>query len=281
MKLKFLFLSVIGAGLLSSCVTTPYYQVLKATPSTKMEVDNNALVYENEDCKVKYNLWSEGGNANFQFYNKTEKNIYLNLDESFFILNGISYNYFKNRIFSNSSNTTASNISGATASTSATGVNYLDLIQTNRISRTNVNGVISSSGHSVSYYEEKIVCIPAKSSKIVTEYSITESLFRDCDLLKYPTKKQVKTKTFSKSESPFVFSNRIAYSFTKTDSLVRVENEFYVSEISNNPESLFIEYKYDEFCGQKNMVISKHYRMYSPSTFYVKYSQGQDLFWKH
>lgn len=280
MKTKKILLSALIAIMLTSCVSTSYFQVYKTVPSDKLVVKDNLLVYEDENCKVSYNLWGEGGNIGFQFFNKTDKNIYLNLEESFFILNGISYNYFRNRVFTNSTSSGATTSRGATATKSVTGLNYLDLIQTNRISATNTGGIMTSSGFSVSYNEEKIICIPSKTSKIISEYNINESLFRDCDLFKYPTKKQIKSKMFSKEQSPLVFSNRIAYSIGQTDNLIKFENEFYVTEISNYPESEMFELKYDEYCGQESMTMTKYFKNVSADKFYIKYSKGLDT-WEH
>jgi hypothetical protein len=280
MKTKKILFSVLIAMMLTSCVSTSYFQVYKTVPSDKLVIKDNLLVYEDENCKVSYNLWGEGGNIGFQFFNKTDENIYLNLEESFFILNGISYNYFRNRAFTNSTSSGATTSRGATATKSVTGLNNLDLIQTNRISATNTVGIMTSSGFSVSYNEEKIICIPSKTSKIISEYNINESLFRDCDLFKYPTKEQIKSKTFSKEQSPLVFSNRIAYSIGQTDNLIKFENEFYVTEISNYPKSEIFESKYDEYCGQKNMTMTKYFKNVSADKFYIKYSKGQDI-WKH
>lgn len=265
---------------LTSCVSKSYFQVYKTAPSDKLVVKNNLLVYEDENCKVSYNLWGDGGNIGFQFFNKTDKNIYLNLEESFFILNGFSYNYYRSRVFTSSTSSGATTSRGTTATKSVTGYNYLDLIQTNIISATNTVGLMTSSGFSVSYNEEKIVCIPSKTSKIISEYSINQSLFRDCDLFKYPTKKQIKSKTFSKEQSPLVFSNRIAYTCGQNDNLTKFENEFYVTEISNYPERKMFELKYDEYCGQKSMTMTKYFKNISAYKFFIKYSKGKDT-WKH
>jgi hypothetical protein len=249
-------------------------------PSDKFVVKDNLLFYEDENCKVSYNLWKKGGNIGFQFFNKTGKNIYLNLEESFFILNGVSYNYYKSRVFTSSKSSGASTAGGVTATKSVTGLNSSDLIQTNKISATNTVGIMASSGFSVSYNEEKIVCIPSKTSKIISEYNINESLFTDCDLFKYPNKKQIKSKTFSIEQSPLVFSNRIAYAIGQADNLIKLENVFYVSEIANYPESEMYEFKYDEYCGQKSMTRTRYFKNVAPDMFYIKYNKGQDS-WKH
>jgi hypothetical protein len=279
-NMKLIFIAII-AVLMTSCATTSfYYQVYKATPSDKLITKENFLIYEDENCKVSYNLWKEDGNIGFSFYNKTDKNIFLNLEESFFILNGIAYDYYRNRVFTNSTSSGATTSRAATASKSVTGINYLDLLQTNRIQTTSSVGLITSAGYSISYNEEKVICIPSKTSKIITEYNINGSLYRDCDLFKYPTKKQIKSKSFSKAESPIVFSNRIAYTVGQSDNLIKFENEFYVSEISNYPEREITELRQEEFCGKKSTTKTKYFKDVSPNKFYIKYTKGQDT-WKH
>lgn len=276
---KALFFALISV-LLTSCVSTSFYQVYKASPTDKSKFKENLLVYEDDNCKVSYNLWSDGGNIGFQFLNKTDKNIYLNLDESFFILNGQSYKYYKNRVFTNSTNSGISQTTGISQSKSVTGFNYLDLIQTNSISATNTSNKMLSKGYSVSISEEKIVCIPSKTSKIISEYSINNSLFRSCDLYKYPTKKQINTKTFSKEDSPIKFSNRIAYTIGQSDNLIKFENEFYIAEITNYPENEMYERKFDEYCDQRSTATIKILKKFSADKFYIKYNKGQDL-WRH
>lgn len=164
MKTPKFIISVMIVLLLSSCVSTAYYQIYKATPTDTTLLKDNQLVYDDENCQVSYNLWDEGGNIGFRFYNKTNENIYLNLEESFYVFNGLAHNYFKNRVYTNSS---------------GTGNNLVN------------------SAYSITFNEEKIVVIPPKSTKVIAEYSINKSLYRDCDLFKYPTKKRVKTKSFS------------------------------------------------------------------------------------
>lgn len=281
MKTKLNLISTaIIAVLLTSCATTSFYQVYKAVPTDKSIKIDNYLIYEDDNCKISYDFWGEGGNIGFYIYNKTVENIYLDLEQSFFVLNGIAYDYYKNRVYTHSTSSGATSSKATTASKSVTGFNYLDLPQTNRIQASNSIGVMTSSGFSISYNEEKVICIPSKTSKIISEYNINESLFRDCDLFKYPTKKQIKSKMFSKEQSPLVFSNRIAYSIGQTDNLIKFENEFYVTEISNYPESEMFESKYDEYCGQKSMTMTKYFKNVSADKFYIKYSKGQDT-WKH
>jgi hypothetical protein len=257
-----------------SCGSTSYFQVFKATPSNKLIVNDNALFFEDENCKVSYNLWSQGGNIGFQFYNKTDNNMYLHLDESFFILNGFSYNYYGNRTYTETNSSAAANSSEVSLSSSVTGINQSDLIQNNRVSLSDATAVFRSSGTAVSYSEEKIICIPAKTTKIVSEYLINKSFIRDCELTKYPTKGNEKIKSYTKEQSPFTFSNRLAYSTGKNMNLIKFENEFYVSEISNHPESDIIETEYDKICGRKGTRLKKYFKKAPVNQFYVMYKKA-------
>lgn len=281
MNARKILLTLLVSVLLSSCASRSYYQVYKATPTDKLVLKDGLLVYEDGSCMVSYDFWGDGGDIGFLFFNKTDKNIYLNLEESFFILNGVTYNYFRNRVFTTSTNSGAITTRAASASKSVTGINYNDLLQTNRLSVTNSLGLMASSSFSVSYNEEKIICVPSKTSKRISEYIINESLFRDCDLLRYPKPSQIKTKTFSKEQSPFVFSNRITYTIGQNENLMKFENEFYVTEISNYPENELFDFEYEKYCDEKSTYMTGFFKQDSADKFYIKYSK--DLFdeWEH
>lgn len=270
MKTKSLFIVVLFAVLLVGCMPKSYYQMFKVAPTSSVALKDNYLVYEDDNCKVSYDFWGDGGDIGFRFYNKTAQSIYLNLEESFFVLNGVAYDYYQNRVYTNSLST------GATTNKAVTRVGYFDL---NLVS-TNAIGLATSAAHSVSYNEEKTVCIPSMTSKTISEYTVNKTLYRDCDLLKYPSKREVKTKKFTKTDSPFVFSNRIVYSLSANGNPVKFENEFYVTEITNYPDEEITELKYEEFCNQKSDLQKSFFKSVTPDAFYINYKKGTD-YWKH
>lgn len=282
-----LLITAVIAVCLASCGVPVYYQMYKAVPTEQTLKNDNYYCYEDVNCKVTYDFWDEGGNIGFRFYNKTDQSIYLNLEQSFLVLNGVAYDYFRNRAFSYSSTSgftntkTTSSYKNGSSSASVIGVNYLSLLQSNSIQAqygagsTSGVGLIASSGFTVSYNEDKVICIPAKTSKVITEYKITESLFRDCGLLKYPTKKQIKSLKFTKAESPIVFTNRITYNVELSEP-IKFENEFYVAEISNYSEGDFLESTYDKYCGEKSANPVWYFKYASPDKFYIKYYMGTD-----
>lgn len=270
---KNLLFIVIVAFAFTSCKSSFYYQVYKTEASQGMIDKGNKIAYEDENCIVSYNLWEDGGNMGFIFTNKTNKDIFLNLEQSYFILNDISYNYYQDRVFTSAVSSGVSKSNSATSSRTMVGLNYLNLFQANKASVSNNVGIVSSSGSSISYNEQKIVCIPSNTSKIINEYNITTSLIRDCNLLRYPSRNKIRTIHFSKNESPLVFSNRITYALEDSSKFIKFENEFYVTEITNYPEKELIEKKYDEFCGEKNVEKVGYFKNTSPYKFFIKYTK--------
>ncbi len=243
-------------NILTSCVPATFIQIYKATPSSNKLINNeDRLMYEDDNCKVLYNLWTEGGNIGFSLYNKTDDDIFINMKESYFILNEMAHNYYKDRVY--------------------TDYKEVKVIPQQSFSflkaSYNNNSDIGGLRYSVSQNEEKVVCVPSKSFKIIEEYNISKSLFRDCDLYKYPTKKQIRVKRFSKVESPFVFSNRIAYHIGMSQDLIKFENEFYISEIGNYPESMLYTLKSVDFCDQNNKVLMNKAK--AADKFYIKYKK--------
>jgi len=275
MKIKKYLLTLVIAIFITSCMPPSYIQVYKAIPSGKYLLKDMQIMFEDDNCKVIYNLWDEGGNIGFRFYNKTDQSIYLKLDKSFFILNGISYSYYQNRVFTYFNGTEVSSSKSSISSKSVSGLNFFDLLQTNRYSASNTTGVMNSSGYTVSYNEEKEICIPALTAKIINEFKISSIPIRHCDLQRFPTKTEINIAVFSKVNSPLVFSNRICYTIGKADIDVLFENEFYISEVVNYPENMIIDQKHELYCGKKGDELMEYFTINSPDKFYVKYNFNQ------
>jgi hypothetical protein len=264
--------AIILALAISSCSSGLYYQVLKTKPDDGMVAKDNSLIYENEHCRISYNLWAEGGNVGFSFFNKSNQNIYLNLDQSFFILNGEAHNYYRNRIFTRSSSSAASISRQNSASRSVTGLNVFDMLQTNRIAQSSQVGFYSSSERSVAFNEEKTVCIPPGSYKYFSEYLVSENVIRDCALLRKPGRKSINTKNFTRENSPLVFGNLISYCLGIAGQPNNVSNNFYVADVTNYPRSMVLGLKNEEYCGEKLMYPSTYLKYDSPDAFYIRYS---------
>lgn len=276
MKTKKIFYVSLICAILYSCAPASFFQVYKTVPSENIRVESNSLVYEDENCIVSYNFWGVGGDVGFQIHNKTAENIYLNLDESYFILNGFAFDYYKNRVFSQSISTGRSESRSASASSTESGTNLRGLPQTNRATLGASVGVISTSDYSVSFHETKTIVIPPNTSRIITEYKINETRIRDCELYKYPAKNQINSINYTRDNSPVVFANRISYSVGNQQESIRFENEFYISEITNYPESEIMDSRFEEYCGQRSTIRTNVFKDVSPDKFYIRYTRGND-----
>ena len=114
-KMKRIYLVALAATLTLSSCNTVFYQVYNTEAPGMIEKDNS-LVYENEDCKLMYNLWAEDGSLGFIMHNKTDRDLFVVLPQTFFIKNGIAFDYYKAREYRNTeSGMVSSNVSLGTA----------------------------------------------------------------------------------------------------------------------------------------------------------------------
>mgnify|MGYP007126629084 CR=1 FL=1 len=276
MKTKSIFFMATIIALSCTSCARNFYQIYQADPTSN--TINDRLISENQDYTITYNLWDNGGNFGFIFHNKTDQNIYVNMKETFFIQNGIAHNYFQDRTFSNSNDNRLSS-SHSVSAAGYTGFNsFWNLLQGSK--KTTVS---SSSSQGVTFKEEEIVCIPAHTSKTFSEYNIVNNIYRDCDLSRYPKKKEIRTKRFSKFDTPYIFSNRIVYTKGESDSNIKhnIEHEFYVSAITNYREKDIIKIEQDSFCGEKGENIEVFTINQTSNKFYLKYDNKGGGYRKH
>ena len=84
-------LAALAGCLAVGCSKSTYFQVYQTQPvnTEKCVAKDGKLVHESGDFTVRYNFFAENGDAGFWFINNSDSVVYLNLAESFFILNGL------------------------------------------------------------------------------------------------------------------------------------------------------------------------------------------------
>jgi hypothetical protein len=289
MKTKiFYFTTLIVA--LNSCVTqSEFYQVYKISPVSTIQSFDDNICYEDSNCIIIYDFWAKGGNAGFQFYNKSKKVIEIQKDKCFYILNNISYDYYQNRIYSSSStkgvgqNNSSSSNYGTSSGVNITGYNYLNLIQSNSVTnqmllaKSNSTSIINYSENGLSREEEKVIKIPPKTSKFIKEYEISETIFEDCNLIKFPKDiNSVTSLDFSKENSPVVFSNIISYLISGEKEIKAIETKFYVSELKNLPKDIILKELKPLYCDVQGETSYNVLLNLGPLYFYNKYFKIED-----
>ena len=273
---KLLLIAVLAVIGLTSCSKYNYYQVYK-TACPDLNVRDNGIVYEDNNCLVTYNLWSAGGNAGFLFENKSDQTIFLHLDRSFFIENGIAYDYYLNRSYGNGSVNSFSMSKGSSVTsvpigdtpnrTSLSSFGFAKVMLLNSSASKNAS---SSYSKSVTYDEKPIVAIPPKSAKHISEYLITDQIYRSCDLMLFPYRKGNKSISFTSNDSPVHFSNYITYTIGENKEERHIINEFYIKEISNTSENEEVYDRKIKDCDNKT-ITKTYYREFSPANFYNIY----------
>jgi hypothetical protein len=240
-----------------------FYQVYETRPiSDNISISNNCISYEDKDCIVLYNFWQEYGTSGFTFNNKTDSMIYLDLSETFFIDNGIAYDYFKNRTITNSSSVTTSNSSSSDILPYS---KYENMVFSNSSSNSTTNGT------AVSTQEQKIICVPPKSSRFIKGYNLLSLLYNNDSLIQYPKSKDIlshknRIEFTSINNSPLDFKIFISYSFNKDcGNSKKIQNEFYINSITNYDNQGFCIEKVDK----DNTVI----HIDKPTNFFIGYKR--------
>lgn len=258
---------------LTSC-TKLYYQVYDVN-SNLLKQENNSMIYENHDIKVMYNLWGENGKVGFIIHNKTEKNMFIDMKQTFFILNGEANDYFRNSEWLSTNTTMISSSYGMSTT-------YLPLTgfwPMHYYVPTMVSGAsqLLANTTGVTTKEKEIVCIPANSYKVISKYTVSPKFIQTCNRKQDFPSSTAKVATYTEDNSPVKFKNRIAYSFDNScKDLQHVENGFYISGVTNYSKKAAvkkIEEKANYYDTQKQE--KEYFKIGGPNKFYKTYkSEG-------
>jgi len=130
-------------------------------------------------------------------------------------------------------------------------------------------GTSLSRGVSISVDEQNKIKIAPHSGKVISEFSIVNSRFSNCDLLKFPQLKKVSSLKFTEQESPVQFSNIISYELNGKSNII--QNSFFVNEISNLSRSDFYAWRYDTICGKPSSYGKNVPKLTNPNWFFIEY----------
>lgn len=273
MKKNYLILFSVAVSLMmTSCASVyNFVQVLNTEPTAKspMTKVNGGLLFEDETCAIFYSFWSEGGDASFEFYNKSNEIVFVDLEKSFLIVNGVALNYFGNRTWteSKSSNVLSSTTYYAGQSASATRSasisqyyagnfgtlptsSYAPIASSASLSgsataSTNGGAAQSTSvalgkSSGVEIREANIIAIPPHASKFIGDYSLASKILVNCERELYPADSA--STSYTLDNSPLVFSNYITYKVGENGVAQTIENEFYVASVTNYAKPSIITY---------------------------------------
>lgn len=261
--------------MLNSCATYDYYQICKVSSNLPTS-STGAYEYKNSSCDISYDFWTDGGSVSFIVKNNTNEMLYIDLSKSFLIKNGIAYDYFLNRTTTSSASVASSQSAGA----SGTVLGYWNSLFTKTpgsLTATATSSIGSQKSASVAYEEKPVITIPPHAAKAFAEYSIMRNHFEDCDLYESPSKKEQASMSFDSSTTPVKFTNYLCYRVGDDSADQFIENNFYVSEVSNqHQKALFHDVEVgcssDMYNPKKSVFITT-----SPKEFYIRYSPRNQI----
>ena len=305
-NIKNLFFIALTAIFTSCSQTYTFTQVFTLTPvatECSSKVTNEAVIFEDENCIITYNFWSKGGNASYSFYNKSNQMITIDMTKSFFVKNGNAYAYFQNRTFSeeksvfqSSSSTYYSSYFSADAiintnfsnsyygiavdGTSNTRATANSTTESTTLKRT--TGSERKSGTTIK--EKEFVSIPPEAGITFNGYGINNLRFVACDFEIYPSESA--SKEFTPKNTPTCFRNVITYKLENDEKYKTINNELYVSKITNYAEPQLYDFvkKEEENCinitgknihsaaYQYTTLYDRHNKVASANKFYLPYS---------
>lgn len=254
-KNNYIVIAAILGTLLTSCAHTyQFCQICETRPVQEdnlIQHKNGELVYENSQCIIGYNLWSNGGNVDFEFYNKTDEIIYIDLTKSFFVRNNESYDLYLNREWSQSSTIGhASSLSYGygesrsvelsmgriePAHTPFGDVSVKAAGSASRSANIASNQAMAySKSNAVTIKEKPIIAVPPHSKKYISAYNITTTPMPSCKIPRYPASSA--KLDFTLDDTPLCFSNIITYTIGNSSQPITVNNKFYVSSVTNYAE---------------------------------------------
>lgn len=263
---------------LSSC-TSYFYQVYDVSTDGLKQQDNS-LVYENDDCKVLYNLWSNNGELKFAIINKTGRDIFVNMGQSFYVANGLAVDYYQGRTYTSQAYImTAYSNSHVAGSASGRGFSWGEGLfseDAKAIVAASEKKLVKAQLTGETRAEKEIVCIPANCFKVFNYYKVKPARVKACVNEKDFPKRSNLVNTYTQTTTPMSFRNRIAYGFTKDDVAEKhIDNNFWISSITNYSQKEATEgYKDKSECyGYKSYSKGKRFKIGGPNKFYKLYSK--------
>jgi hypothetical protein len=226
----------------------PYFQLYDLN-SQSILINDSICISEHGDLEIRYDFWAENGLGDFLLFNKTEKEIFVDLGRSHLVKNNIAESYYPNLLARSSSRLTEEGID----------LQISLWTPTKQVSAANL--------------ESRIVCIPPFSGKKFHGFELSPRIISSCDYEIYPAKEESFTMTFSKSDTPLKFRNIVSYSFDESfESTLHIEDDFWVKEITNYPRKRFFKDVKMFECGTNEKIYRRVYNFKSAGRFYKAYS---------
>lgn len=272
--MKKLLLAFAATALFAAC-SPIYYQIYQTKPITEgAAIDKEAIVFANKDCRVTYNFYSNGGDAGFLLTNLTDSIMYVHMDESFFVLNGVTNDYYRQSFdIQGQSRTIGSSLNISLNN----GVESKK--KKNREAKVSSESATTSShAHYSGTFERAVLTIPPHASRQLGNYNINAYVLELCGAKSNPKGRKNSGRTYTENDTPLTFSNTISYNIGTKGNRTLINTQFYVSEILNmTRKAMMTETRLTDPCGKVKKGKVETMSMDSPDRFYLLYRYDKKL----
>lgn len=256
---KNILLIAVTTLLLCSC-SSAYYQIATIGSEKGQLNKSDNLVFNEGDYVIIYDFWAQAGTVSFTFFNNSDKDVYIDMTKSFLLVNGMTNDYYKNRVWTTakgyarsagkSSTIGLSSSTGTGASATVGGALYFypgiygsvsgSYTTSNSVSTSNVvtSGSAVSSSSSLEVREKEGVWVPAKASRHFAEFSMMDSPYRRCSFNRFPSNSS--SLSFDETDTPYHYTNSLTVVSEGIEK--KVETSFYIKNLMNAAESEIVKY---------------------------------------
>ncbi|MBP5189959.1 MAG: hypothetical protein J6031_03470 [Bacteroidales bacterium] len=260
---RILLLTAIIAGSLVGCSKTTYYQVYQSNPvsTSQCEMKDGKLYHDAGNCVVRYNFFDENGDAGFWFTNNSDSVVYVNLAETFFILNGNANDYYQARGWTTTKSSTIT-------------ISKQERKNKKKATSESTEGTSTSEMKASQVSERDVVMIPPHSTKYFSEFRITTREMELCGIRDTPKKGKPVGLSFTEENSLLTFGNFVTYTVGSKGKKKHIADNFFVSEIINvNGGAMFETVRAINACGKETGERVERIRYSTPDRFYVIYKR--------
>ena len=256
-------LAALAGCLAVGCSKSTYFQVYQTQPvnAEKCVAKDGRLVHESGDFTVRYNFFAENGDAGFWFINNSDSVVFLNLAESFFILNGHANDYYQARGWTTTKSSTIT-------------ISKQERKNKKKSSSENTEGSSTSEMKASQVTERAIVAIPPHSTKYISEYHIVSKELEMCGVKDTPKRGKPLGLSFTVENSPLFFGNYITYTVGSKGKKQHIDDRFFASEIINvNGAAMYETVRLKDACGKETGEKTEKIRYSTPDRFYITYKR--------
>lgn len=254
---------------MTSCAASVYYQIATISSPQMSVSDDGTFSYNENDLTIDYDFWSDHGKVGFIITNNTNEDIYIDLSRSFLIVNGMTFDYCRNRTYKSKTSGIVNNLSSEKGTTADNRKSMTYVLDKDATSPDRYN-------YNIETTEKEGVWIPAHAARYFCEFYLLQDTYRRCGLPLNPSRKENASIDFNEKDTPYVFENRLMIMVNGQEQ--RLINYFYINNITNLHESEAIEQGYMRDCfGHPTEEKFKRCKYQAPNRFYINYEYGGKL----